>query len=610
MLLRKWQKEIINKYEEICKSHKKFILKAPTGAGKTVLASEIIKKFYRHKKILVLCHRLVLLEQLEKELKIDHKVKKLGISEDIKCFGNADIILSTNLRSKYAVASLIPDADLIIIDEAHRVSPVGSAYQRVLDIFDTRGKKTSHIMGLTASPERRTGNQNDQLGLVFDAIIDCADVNSLIQENVLVKPIYRPHFIHDLNLNNAEIKNGDFPISILSNAIIKSSMIEYALSIYKEERTNVKPKPISAWFCPDIAVAEKTLEYIQKIGIKAEILTALTPTGERNKILSSHEKGVTEAVVSVGVLIEGWDNPNCNIIVHLRPTLSKVLWGQSVGRGLRSAKNKDKCIIIDVSSNWSTFGPVENLKWDLWSHRRSFMKFQNRFNWIAQQFDENEKKSSFFICEGKNKDLRRCSYIYKKNPYKDDQCPMCNSTACIDIHKEKLIDVNVSDLNLHGMFFDRVPRVSKELKASVWNSLERQAWLCKSIEELTFLIFCKAFYFISGEKTNSESEYWNLIIKAEIEVRKFLINKDISVTQQEEFSYAAIADGLLLGKKVRTVQAHYGIFICGQKFDGLSTKELERKYQKALQIGERIIIMGCHNREKLPYFNAQLELNS
>ena len=61
---------------------------------------------------------------------------------------------------------------------------------------------------------------------------------------------------------------------------------------------------------------------------------------------------------------------------------------------------------------------------------------------------------------------------------------------------------------------------------------------------------------------------------------------------------------------MRTVQAHYGIFICGQKFDGLSTKELERKYQKALQIGERIIIMGCHNREKLPYFNAQLELNS
>ena len=610
MILRKWQSEIISKYEEIKKTHKKFILKAPTGAGKTVLASEIIKKFYVHKKILVLCHRIVLLEQLERELKINHKVRKLGISDDIKCFGNADIILSTNLRSKYAIASLIPEADLIIIDEAHRVSPVGSAYQRVLNIFDEKGKKSSHIMGLTASPERRTGNQNDQLGLVFDAIIDCADIKTLIEDKVLVQPIYRPHFIHDLNLNNAEIKNGDFPISVLSNAIIKSSMIDYALFIYKEERIKVTPTPISAWFCPDVAVASKTLDTLKKAKIKSDILTALTPTGERNRILSDHLNGKIEAVVSVGVLIEGWDNPNCNIIVHCRPTLSKVLWGQSVGRGLRCAKDKGKCIIIDVSSNWSTFGPVEDLKWDLWSHRRSFIKFQNRFNWIAQQFDEQEKKSSFFICEGKNKDNERCSYIYKKDLYKDDQCPVCSSTACIDIHKEKLVDSNVSDLNLHGMFFDRIPRVFQELKPSVWNSLERQAWNCKSIEELTFLIFCKSFYYISGNKTNSESEYWNLIIEAEINVRKFLISKNISVTQQEEFSFAAIADGLLLGKRVRTVQAHYGIFMCGQKFEGHTIKELERKYQKALQIGERIVIMGCHNREKLPYFNAQLELSS
>ena len=69
--------------------------------------------------------------------------------------------------------------------------------------FDERAKKSSHIMGLTASPERRTGNQNDQLGLVFDAIIDCADIKTLIEDKVLVQPIYRPHFIHDLNLNNA-----------------------------------------------------------------------------------------------------------------------------------------------------------------------------------------------------------------------------------------------------------------------------------------------------------------------------------------------------------------------------------------------------------------------
>ena len=172
MILRKWQSEILSRYKEICLMHKKFILKAPTGAGKTILASEIIKKFYKKKKIIVLCHRLVLLEQLEKELSIDHKVKKLGISETSTSFGSSDIILSTNLRSQNAIVEIIKDSDLIIIDEAHRVSPVGRAYKNVLDVFDEKGKHNSRIMGLTASPERRTGNQNDQLGLAFDAIID------------------------------------------------------------------------------------------------------------------------------------------------------------------------------------------------------------------------------------------------------------------------------------------------------------------------------------------------------------------------------------------------------------------------------------------------------
>ena len=88
-------------------------------------------------------------------------------------------------------------------------------------------------MGLTASPERRTGDQKDQLGLAFDAIIDCADIEELIKEGVLVPAEYRSFFIHDLELDNMDISTGDFPIEQLSNAIIKSSMmIEYILDIY------------------------------------------------------------------------------------------------------------------------------------------------------------------------------------------------------------------------------------------------------------------------------------------------------------------------------------------------------------------------------------------
>ena len=176
-------------------------------------------------------------------------------------------------------------------------------------------------------------------------------------------------------------------------------MIDYAIWAYSEEREKIDSRPISAWFCADVSVAEATLEKVRESGISAEIVTATTPIKERMKLLAQHEEGEVEAMLSVGVLAEGWDNPHCNIIVHLRPTLSKVLWGQSVGRGLRSAAGKEKCVVIDVSSNWSTFGPVEKLQWSLWSHRRSFMEFMNRFNWIGKQQDGEDSDTVYLLCK-------------------------------------------------------------------------------------------------------------------------------------------------------------------------------------------------------------------
>ena len=569
-----------------------------------MLASEIVERFYKGKKIVVLCHRLVLLEQLEKALSEKHNVHKLAVSDTGPAFEDYDILLSTSMRAKEVLADAIPKADLIIVDEAHRVSPNGTSYKRIIDDFNEHGKAAAQFIGLTASPERRTGDQRDQLNLAFDAIIDCASIEDLIKEGVLVQPVYRSHFVHDLDLDSIDVSSGDFPVAKLASAIIKSSMIDYAMWSYNEERLKLPTKPVSAWFCADISVAEETLHSIRKFGIEAAIVTSRTPIKERMKLLARHESGDIEAMVSVGVLAEGWDNPHCNIIVHLRPTLSKVLWGQSVGRGLRSAPGKEKCIIIDVSSNWSTFGPVEKLEWSLWSHRRSYMQFMNRLNWIGQQQDGEDGSDTYLLCENELSNRTRCSHIYLKNAYEDDTCPVCGTYAAIDIYREQKLDNSLNENGLHRLFFDRVPRVYDEMNLSIWNSLGGTAWKSATGKERVFLAFCMAFMNVSGEPTQSESDYWDIALAAEAGIRAYLAENKIRIVKQEDFDLSLIADGMLAGQEIRTLQAHYGISLCGTAFQTHTRAECERKYRKAIKIVERLAMIGCSSQDNLPYFNA------
>lgn len=604
MHLRNWQQKIIDKFPSIISQYRKFILKAPTGAGKTVLASEIVERFYKDKKVIVLCHRLVLLEQLEAALGKKHTVRKLVPSDTGHAFEGYDILLSTNMRAKEMLADAIPKADLIIVDEAHRVSPNGTAYKRIIDNFNKNSKPDAHFIGLTASPERSTNDQRDQLNLAFDAIIDCANISDLIEEGVLVQPIYRPHFVHDLSLDNIDISSGDFPVTKLAPAIIKSSMIDYAIWSYNEERLKVSGKPISAWFCAGISVAEATLNKIQELGIKAAIVTAGTPIKERMKLLAQHEKGEIEAMVSIGVLAEGWDNPHCNIIVHLRPTLSKVLWGQSVGRGLRSAPGKEKCIVIDLSSNWSTFGPVEKLKWSLWSNRRSNMKYMNRFNWIGQQHDDEDNSETYLLCKSELANKTRCSHVYRKGAYADDTCPICGTYAATDIYKEQRLDRSLNESGLHHLFFERAPKVYDEMNVSVWESLGPTAWKSATDKEKVFLAFCMAFAEVSGDETKSETDYWDAALAAEAHIRAYLVKNEFWIKKQEDFELSLIADGMLAGKQIRTLPAHYGISLCGTAFQTHTPVENERKYQKAIKVAERLAILGCSSHDDLPYFKA------
>jgi hypothetical protein len=238
------------------------------------------------------------------------------------------------------------------------------------------------------------------------------------------------------------------------------------------------------------------------------------------------------------------------------------------------------------------------------------MAFMNRFNWIGQQQDGEEDGEIYLLCKNELPNKMRCSHVYKKDAYENDTCPVCGTYAATDIYKEQKLDATLNESGLHRLFFERVPRVYEEMNLSVWNSMGRTAWKSADAKEQVFLAFCMAFQEVSAEPTATESDYWDMALAAEAKIRGYLVEQQIQIVKQPDFDLEILADGMLAGKMIRTVPAHYGISICGTAFQDHSLAECERKYQKAIKIAERLAILGCSKQDNLPYFNAAEHLAS
>jgi hypothetical protein len=198
----------------------------------------------------------------------------------------------------------------------------------------------------------------------------------------------------------------------------------------------------------------------------------------------------------------------------------------------------------------------------------------------------------------------RCSHIYKKDVHDDDTCPVCGTYAAVDIYREQNLGSSLNENGLHRLFFERVPKVYDDMNLSIWNSLGSTAWKSATGKELLFLAFCMAFVEVSGETTKTESDYWDAALAAESRIRAHVVDSKLQIVKQKDFDLSVIADGMLVGKVIRTLQAHYGISICGAVFQTHTHAEIERKYQKAIKVSERLAMIGCSPQDNLPYFNA------
>ena len=238
------------------------------------------------------------------------------------------------------------DFDYLIIDEAHHAS--ADTYQKVLAYF-----KPQFTLGLTATPERA-----DDINIleIFKNTAHKLDIQTAVEIGALV-PVrcIRIHTNIDMTkvrFNGVQYNIRDLDVKICvteRNQLIVDTWLDYV----KDKRTVV--------FCASVKHAEQIAELFRAAGVAAIAVFGSMKTSERNEQLAKFASGEIKVLCACDLLNEGWDCPQTEVLFMARPTMSKVLYTQQLGRGMRTSKGKDHLMVFDFVDNASQYNTPYSL---------------------------------------------------------------------------------------------------------------------------------------------------------------------------------------------------------------------------------------------------------
>jgi DNA repair protein RadD len=353
--LRDYQHDVIAAFDrEVAAGRKSIALVAPTGAGKTVILSDIARQ-YRSvgRSVLVLAHRREIITQTHKKL-ADHGVRA-GIIQagiDPRPLEQVQVASISTLWSRAfrSAAMLRPDADILIIDECHHAT--ARTYKKIIEEYPD-----AILLGLTATPCRGDGRG---LGGIFETMIQCPQVAELIARDHLVKStVYAPV---DPDLRGVGTRNGDFVETQLADRMDRPKLIGDIVTHWHKFGERRK----TVVFAVNVAHSIHLRDEFCRSGVKAEHVDGTTPKDERDAVLARLASGETELVTNCMVLTEGWDMPEVSCCILARPTKRMGLYRQMIGRVLRPAPGKSDAIILDHSGAVYLHGqPADHVEWTL-----------------------------------------------------------------------------------------------------------------------------------------------------------------------------------------------------------------------------------------------------
>ena len=341
------------------------LLVLPTGAGKSVVIAELVRLLFdtwpeSHPRTVVLVPSKELAEQnadklmriLPSHIRVGYYSASLGRKQP-----DADVIVAT-IGSIAKSAHLLGNIRCVVIDEAHMVNPDGAGQYRQF-LNDLARYCVFRVVGFTATPFRGNGvwlTDGDEP--LFTGIAHETPVSDLLQSGYL-SPLIRPIDAIQSRIDTSGIStsNGDYNIGQLSDRVS-----DYLPAAADEACSLAADRHKWIAFLPTVANAEAFASLLNHRGIPTLVVCGDTPKKEREQRIASFRRGEVRCLVTVLALATGFDVPDVDCIIWLRPTQSPVLYVQGAGRGLRIAEGKQNCLWIDFSDTTERLGPVDGIR--------------------------------------------------------------------------------------------------------------------------------------------------------------------------------------------------------------------------------------------------------
>ena len=354
-----YQAEMKERIDVAFRSYQSVMVQMPTGTGKTVLLSEVVKGEEQRVKnpwVWIVVHRRELVEQIRDTLNtmLSCPYSTLDTTSPLLSENSRIKVMSIQWLSRH-YQDIAEKPSLIVIDEAHHA--VAKTYAEVMNAYPEARK-----LGVTATPCRLNKKGFTDL---FDVLLQSWPTKKFIADGRLSLYDYMSikadsidqRMVFGLTKRGAD---GDFSLKEMSEKLDVQPSIERLCDTILRYASNKK----GIVYAIDIKHAEHIAEQYRVHGIHAVAISSKTPNDERRLTIDKFKAGLIQVLVNVDLFGEGFDCPDVEFIQLARPTLSLAKYLQQVGRGMRVFEGKKFCLILDNVGLYRLFGlPSDERDW-------------------------------------------------------------------------------------------------------------------------------------------------------------------------------------------------------------------------------------------------------